>query len=448
MKEIEIVAVGGYEEIGRNMTAVRIGHDIIIMDMGIRLDRVQIHEDTDVEKLHYSELISMEAIPDDTVMNNVNGKVRAIACTHGHLDHIGAISKLAHKYKAPILGTPFTADLIKQELQDERLFKTKNEVISMNTGECHQITPDITLEFVRTQHSIVDCAFIAIHTPYGVIIYANDFKLDRSPTLGQPPDFVRLRELAKEGILLLITETTNAGRSGKAPSEQIAKDLVRDAMMGSEEAKSGMMITTFSSHIARIKAIIEAAHEMNRKPVLLGRSMEKYWGTAIRTGYARKSDDLLVYGRRKSIDKFFKKIMAEGKDKYLPVMTGHQGEPGAVLSRVANSDTSYQVEPGDRVIFSACVIPHPLNVSNRHVVETKLKMKGARIYDNVHVSGHAYLEDHWELLRMMNPDQVITSHGTFESHGKYMMMAEENGYGLGDTIHILRNGQRLLFSQH
>ncbi len=444
MKDIEIVAVGGYEEIGRNMTAIRIGHDVVIMDMGLRLDRVQIHEDTDIERLHPSELISMGAIPDDTVMRNVDGKVRAIVCTHGHLDHIGAISKLAQKYKAPIIASPFTADLISQEIKAERHSNVSNKIVTLNSGETYQITPKVDLEFVRVQHSIVDCVFAALHTPDGVILYANDFKMDRSPTLGQPPDFARLRQLEKEGVILLITETTNAGISGKTPSEQIAKDLVWDALMGTEETKSGVMITTFASHIARIKAIIEAAHEMGRKPVLLGRSMEKYWGTAKRTGYAPKDDELIVYGRRKSVDKFFKKMTAEGKDKYLPIMTGHQGEPGAVLGRVANGETGYKIESGDKVMFSAGIIPQPLNKSNRYVVETKLKMRGARIYENLHVSGHACVEDHWELLRTINPENVITSHGNLESHGKYLMMAEGTGYELGYTIHILRNGQGLV----
>ncbi|HNR59291.1 MAG TPA: MBL fold metallo-hydrolase, partial [Methanothrix sp.] len=230
MKEIGIVAIGGYEEIGRNMTAIRVGHDIMIMDMGIRLDRVQIHEDTDLERLRPSELISMGAIPNDSVMKDVDGRVRSIACTHGHLDHIGAISKLAYKYKAPIIGTPFTTDLIKQEIEAEKLQATKNEVVTMNAGKKMQVSADVELEFIRVQHSIVDCVFAAIHTPRGVILYANDFKMDRSPTLGQPPDFARLKKLESEGVLALITETTNAGVSGKTPSEQIAKDLVWDVL--------------------------------------------------------------------------------------------------------------------------------------------------------------------------------------------------------------------------
>lgn len=443
MKDIAIIAVGGYNEVGRNMTAIRIGKDIVIMDMGIRLDRVQIHEDTDVESLHAADLIAMGAIPDDSILGSVDGKVRAIACTHGHLDHIGAISKLAHKYQAPIIATPFTADLINQEIRSEKIFGVNNTVRPMNAGERYQVTEDIELEFIRVQHSIVDCVFAAIHTDKGTILYANDFKIDRSPTLGEAPNFARLRALAKEGVLALITETTNAAISGKTPSEQIAKDLVWDVLIGTEESKSGILVTTFSSHIARIRAIIEAAHKMGRKPVLLGRSMEKYWGTAVRTGYADRSD-LAVYGRRKSVDKALKRIMTDGKEKYLPIMTGHQGEPGAIMSRVANGETDYLIESGDRIVFSAGVIPQPLNISNRHTIETKLKMRGGRIYDNVHVSGHACREDHWELLRMINPEHVIPSHGNLVSHGNYLMMAEETGYSLGSNIHLVRNGQELL----
>jgi ribonuclease J len=443
MKDIAIIAVGGYNEVGRNMTAIRIGKDIVIMDMGIRLDRVQIHEDTDVESLHAADLIAMGAIPDDSILGSVDGKVRAIACTHGHLDHIGAISKLAHKYQAPIIATPFTADLINQEIRSEKIFGVNNTVRPMNAGERYQVTEDIELEFIRVQHSIVDCVFAAIHTDKGTILYANDFKIDRSPTLGEAPNFARLRALAKEGVLALITETTNAAISGKTPSEQIAKDLVWDVLIGTEESKSGILVTTFSSHIARIRAIIDAAHKMGRKPVLLGRSMEKYWGTAVRTGYADRND-LAVYGRRKSVDKALKRIMADGKEKYLPIMTGHQGEPGAIMSRVANGETDYIIESGDRVVFSAGIIPQPLNISNRHTIETKLKMRGGRIYDNVHVSGHACREDHWELLRMINPEHVIPSHGNLVSHGNYLMMAEETGYSLGSNIHLVRNGQELL----
>ena len=199
MKDIAIIAVGGYNEIGRNMTAIRIGKDIVVMDMGIRLDRVQIHEDTDVESLHAADLINMGAIPDDSIMENIDGKVRAIACTHGHLDHIGAISKLAHKYHAPIVATPFTADLINQEIKSEKIFGVNNPLKTMNAGERFQVTPDIELEFIRVQHSIVDCVFAAIHTPKGTIVYANDYKIDRISDVGRAARLCQAQSSGKGG---------------------------------------------------------------------------------------------------------------------------------------------------------------------------------------------------------------------------------------------------------
>ncbi|MCK4938455.1 MAG: ribonuclease J, partial [Methanosarcinales archaeon] len=199
-----------------------------------------------------------------------------------------------------------------------------------------------------------------------------------------------------------------------------------------------------SSHIARIKSIIDAAAEMGRIPVLLGRSMEKYVGTAEKMGFLKFPENLEIYGHRKSIDKALKRINNDGKEKYLPIVTGHQGEPGAILPRIASKGTDYKIEKGDKVVFSANVIPNPLTRANRYSLETKLRMGGARIYDNVHVSGHAYKEDHWELLRMINPEHVIPAHGNIEMHGHYIEMAEDAGYIFGENVHIMRNGEEIL----
>jgi len=441
--EIGLIAVGGYNEMGRNMTGIRVGKDVIIMDMGIRLDRVQIHEEVEIDKVHSLDLIKMGAIPDDTVMQEVEGDVRAIVCTHGHLDHIGAVPKLAHRYKAPIISTPYTAELVKHEIADERRFGVKNEVIPLKAGSMYKVTPEISVEFIRMQHSIVDSVFAAVHTPEGIVLYACDFKVDRTPTLGEPPDFQRLRMLGKEGVTAMIIESTNSGKSGKTPSEQIAKDLVRDVLLGTEETYTGVIITTFSSHIARIKAILEAAGEMGRTPVLLGRSMERYLGTAEKMGYLKFPENIEVYGQRSTIDKALKRI-AQDKKKYLPIVTGHQGEPDSILTRIANGETSYRIETGDKIVFSANVIPNPMTMANRYAMETKLRMRGARIYDNVHVSGHACREDHWELLRMVNPEKVIPSHGDLAMHSNYAEMAEETGYVFGDTVIIMRNGEEII----
>ncbi|MBA1342503.1 MAG: Ribonuclease J [ANME-2 cluster archaeon] len=444
MDDIGIIAVGGYNEMGRNMTAVHVGGDIIIFDMGLRLDQVQIHEDVEIERMHSLDLIKIGAIPDDTVLKGVNGTVRAIVCTHGHLDHIGAISKLAHRYRAPIIATPYTIGLIEQLIKSERKFPAENELVKMNAGETKEVSKNLSIEFIRVQHSTLDCVFIAVHTPRGILLYANDFKMDRTPTLGEPPDIKRLKQIGKEGVFLMITESTNAAIAGKTPSERIAKAMLNDVLTGTEETESGVLVTTFSSHIARIAATLEIAKKMDRIPVLMGRSMDKYVKLAAKMGYVQLPENLKIYGVRKNIDKAFARIASEGKEKYLPIVTGHQGEPGAVLERISMDNTPYRIESGDKVIFSANVIPTPSTRANRHALETKLKMRGARIYDGVHVSGHASKEDHWELLRMVNPEHVIPAHGNLVMHSSYIEMAESTGYVLGDTLHLLRNGEELV----
>ncbi len=444
MDDIGIIAVGGYNEMGRNMTAVHVGGDIIIFDMGLRLDQVQIHEDVEIERMHSLDLIKIGAIPDDTVLKGVNGTVRAIVCTHGHLDHIGAISKLAHRYRAPIIATPYTIGLIQQLIKSERKFPAENELVEMNAGETKEVSKNLSIEFIRVQHSTLDCVFIAVHTPRGILLYANDFKMDRTPTLGEPPDIKRLKQIGKEGVFLMITESTNAAIAGKTPSERIAKAMLNDVLTGTEETESGVLVTTFSSHIARIAATLEIAKKMDRIPVLMGRSMDKYVKLAAKMGYVQLPENLKIYGVRKNIDKAFARIASEGKEKYLPIVTGHQGEPGAVLERISMDNTPYRIESGDKVIFSANVIPTPSTRANRHALETKLKMRGARIYDGVHVSGHASKEDHWELLRMVNPEHVIPAHGNLVMHSSYIEMAESTGYVLGDTLHLLRNGEELV----
>ncbi len=443
MKDVGIIAVGGYEEVGRNMTAIRVGKEIVILDMGVRLDRIQLHEDTEIEKMHSLDLIRMGAIPDDTVLNDVGGKVVGIVCSHGHLDHIGAVPKLAHRYKCPIIGTPFTIELIRQEIESERKFDIANKLTTLEYGQKYDLSKNLSVELIRAQHSIIDAAFVALHTPNGIILYACDFKLDRTPTLGKAPDFKRLKQIGKEGVLAMVIESLDANVSGKTPSEAVARDLVLDALLGTEESESGVLVTTFASHIARLKSILEAADKMNRTPVLLGRSMERYFGTALKMGYVKKPHNLKIFGNRRTIDTAVRQIMKDGKKKYLPIVTGHQGEPGAVLGRIASGELGYDLESGDKVIFSANVIPNLLNQANRYSCETRLKMKGARVYDKVHVSGHACREDHWELLRMVRPEHVIPAHGTMDMHTAYVEMAEDTGYLFGETAHILRNGQEL-----
>jgi ribonuclease J len=441
--EIEIVAVGGYEEVGRNMTAVRCGKDIVIFDMGLRLDQVMIHEDAEIENMHSLDLIQMKAIPDDTMMNTVEGTVKAIVCTHGHLDHIGAVPKLAHRYNAPIIATPYTIELIRQQIQGEQKFGVNNKLFALKGGQRYTISPTLTLEFVRVQHSIIDTVMGVLHTPHGAIVYANDFKLDRTPVIGDPPDFARLRQLGKEGVLALIVESTNIDIKGRTPSERVARDLVRDVITSYEDDKSAIVVSTFSSHIARVKTIAECAHEIGRKPVLLGRSMERYSSTAEQMKLVAFPGTLSMFGNRRTVERTMRRMMKAGKEKFMPIVTGNQGEPGSVLTRIALDDTPYKIEKGDKILFSARVIPNPMNFGQRYMVETRLKMRGARIFEDLHVSGHAQREDHYELLHLLNPQHVIPSHGGMNFTGSYATFAEEVGYKFGSNLHILRNGQRV-----
>jgi ribonuclease J len=182
---------------------------------------------------------------------------------------------------------------------------------------------------------------------------------------------------------------------------------------------------------------------MDRRPLILGRSMERYLGTAERMGYVKLPNDIGVYGNRRSVDKILRRVMQDGKDKYLPIITGHQGEPEAMLTRVARDLTPFQVTPGDKIVFSADVIPNPLNAGNRYSLETKLKMHGSRLYTNVHVSGHAAREDHWEMIKMLKPSHIFPTHGDLTMTSSYVELAEEAGYSLRDNIHLLRNGQNI-----
>ncbi|WP_135663150.1 ribonuclease J [Halorhabdus rudnickae] len=441
--EIEIATIGGYEEVGRQMTAVRAGDDVVIFDMGLNLSKVLIHDNVETERMHSLDLIDMGAIPDDRVMSEIEGDVQAIVPTHGHLDHIGAISKLAHRYDAPIMATPFTIELVKQQIQGEEKFSVENDLVKMEAGGTTQIGDSgVELEFVNVTHSIIDAINPVLHTPEGSIVYGLDKRMDHDPVLGDPIDMDRFREISREGegVLCYIEDCTNAQKKGRTPSESVARRHLKDVMYSMEDYDGGIVATTFSSHIARVKSLVEFADDIGRKPVLLGRSMEKYSGTAERLDFVEFPDDLGMYGHRKSVDRTFKRIMSEGKEKFLPIVTGHQGEPRAMLTRMGRGDTPYELEEGDKVIFSARVIPEPTNEGQRYQSETLLKMQGARIYDDVHVSGHLNREGHYEMLNALEPEHLIPAHQNMEGFAPYVELAESEGYEMGDDLHVTRNG--------
>jgi ribonuclease J len=442
--EIEIATIGGYEEVGRQCTAVRAGDDVVIFDMGLNLSKVLLHDNVETEKLHSLDLIDMGAIPDDRVMSDLEGDVQAIVPTHGHLDHIGAISKLAHRYNAPIVASPFTIELVKQQIQSEEKFGVENDLVKMDAGETMSIgdSGQVELEFVNVTHSIIDAINPVLHTPEGAVVYGLDKRMDHTPVVGDPIDMERFREIGREGegVLCYIEDCTNAGRKGRTPSESVARRHLKDVMTSVEDYDGGIVATTFSSHIARVKSLVEFAQDIGREPVLLGRSMEKYSGTAERLNFVDFPEDMGMFGHRKSVDRTFKRIMKEGKENYLPIVTGHQGEPRAMLTRMGRGETPYELEDGDKVIFSARVIPEPTNEGQRYQSERLLKMQGARIYDDIHVSGHLREEGHYAMLDALQPQNVVPAHQDMKGFSPYVSLCESQGYKLGRDLHATSNG--------
>jgi ribonuclease J len=443
--EIEIATIGGYEEVGRQMTAVRAGDDVVVFDMGLNLSQVLIHDNVETEQMHSLDLIDMGAIPDDRVMSDLEGDVKAIVPTHGHLDHIGAIAKLAHRYDAPVVATPFTIELVRQQIDGENKFNVNNDLVKMSAGETMSIGDQVEMEFVNVTHSIIDAINPVIHTPEGAIVYGLDKRMDHTPVIGDPIDMKRFREIGREGegVLCYIEDCTNAGRKGRTPSEAVARRHLRDVMTSIEDYDGGIVATTFSSHIARVSSLVEFAKDIGRQPVLLGRSMEKYSGTAERLGFVDFPDDVGMYGHRKSVDRTFKRIMNEGKENYLPIVTGHQGEPRAMLTRMGRGETPFELEDGDKVLFSARVIPEPTNEGQRYQSEKLLKMQGARIYDDIHVSGHLREEGHYTMLQALQPQHVIPAHQDLKGFSPYVDLAESQGYALGRDLHVTRNGNMI-----
>lgn len=442
-QDVEILPIGGYNEFGRNMTAVRYGDEAVIFDMGINLDRILIHEDAVFESLSPDDLWDMGAIPDDRVMQEMDAEVKAIVISHGHLDHVGAVRKLARQYDCPIFGTPFTIKLIEDMREDNRGGQDEipNRLVAMNSGSMRDLSGDLKLEFVHMTHSIVQTTMPVLHTPRGAICYALDFKMDNFPVIGSKPDYDRMRQLGMEGVLALISESTNAHEETKTPSETIARDLLKDHLLGLENERNGLLVTTFSSHTQRVKSIIEFAERLDRKVLLMGRSMKKYTKVAEEVGLLKIPDYVEMYGYGREINKQLKRVMEEGKENYLCVVTGHQGEQYALLTRMARDETPFKIEDGDQVIFSARTIPNPNNEAQRYTLEEKLRMKGARIIKGAHVSGHAAREDHRELLSMLEPEHVFPAHGDIEHQSSLADLAEFHGWDLGETVHILRNQQ-------
>ena len=430
---LRIHAVGGYNEVGKNMTCIEVDDEAIILDMGLYMDRFVAVQEKNIE-MDYETLLGEDAIPNDAVIENLKKKIKAIIVTHAHLDHIGAIRWMGKRYRCPVVATPYTAEVIKKHA------KGIENLISINVNSSYKISKNIEVEFINVTHSVPQSAILNIRTRYGNIVYALDYKNDNHPTLGRKTNIKKLKKL--DDVLLLIADSTNADEERKTFSEYIAKEMLHDIVMGMELGEHGLFITTFSSHIARLKSILHVSKLLGRKPVFIGRSLHDYITAAENlklVNFSKEGEIIKNAGRAE------KKLrtMNRNKNDYVFIVTGSMGEKNAVLTKIVNEDLALKISPFDFIIFSCEVIPTPVIQANRKILEQKLHRKKARIFKDIHVSGHASREDLRDLIKILQPRHILPAHGDLAKTASMAALAGEMGYELGKNVHILQNGQSI-----
>lgn len=447
---MEICTVGGFEEVGKNMTAVKVGDDVILFDAGLYIPAVVKLQEAETQERYSEKLLrSISAIPDDVTLDKLGwtDKVRAIVISHAHLDHIGGLPWLAHRYpQAEIITSPFTMAFLKILLEDEKLsISNKLTTVKQNSQiSIKGASGEIKLEFINTTHSTLQCLFVVWHSKEGRFFYGLDFKFDNYPGIGDPPNYKRLRELGRQGVKVLIADALYSGTDRRTASERIARNLLEDALSYVRDRNSALFITTFSSHISRLKSIVEFGKRTNRQIIFLGRSLNKYVTCAIQVGQCPFQKQIRLIKYRKQIDSLLKTIERD-RGKYLVVCTGHQAEPGSILDRIVNGATPFRFKSRDHLIFSSSVIPVPINISARDKMDKKLRKMGVRLQTDIHVSGHGGREDLRDLIDMLKPENIIPAHGSLQQETPMVDLAKEMGYELGKTVHLTSNGKLLKF---
>ncbi len=442
---VEIAAVGGWGEVGRNMTAVKVDNEVVLFDMGLHLPNyIALTEEEmgEFRSLTEASLKRADAIPQDSLIKDWRPNVLAIVLTHAHLDHMGAAPYMASKYDVPIICTPFTAALLRTICRDEKI-DMPNKIIALKPGQTMPLSKNIKLEFCHITHSTPQTIIATLHTPHGIIMYGNDYKLDLHPTLGSPANFDHLKNLGEKGVLALIQDCLYAAEYRKTPSEQVAKEMLKEVLLDVDSKGKGIIVTTFASHIARLKSIAEFGKMLGRKVVFMGRSTAKYC-------YAAKDADVIDLFKHAEILKYSRQIrrklaeiQAKGKDKYLLVVSGHQGEPQSALSKMIDGVYNWKFSPDDHMIFSSHIIPAEINVRQRAIMDDKLKKLGVRMFNDIHVSGHSSREDLRDMINMVKPKNILPTHGDPSMMNAFNSLATEMGYKLNKNLYPLTNGQRI-----
>lgn len=415
-EEVQVIPIGGLNEIGKNMTLLQYKDQILIIDCGMSFPD---------DEMYGIDIV----IPDFSYLMKNRDKIVGMVLTHGHEDHIGAIPYLLKNINVKIYGTRLTLGLVNNKLKEHNI---QARMVTIEPGKEVQIGC-FKVEPIRTTHSIADAICLSINTPAGVIFHSGDFKVDYTPVDGEPIDFSRLAELGKRGVSLMLCDSTNAVRPGFTASEKVVGQTIGNIF---REAKERIIIATFSSNVHRVQRIIENAVKFKRKVAISGRSMENVVKLAIELGYLDIPAGTIV-------DLSMAKNIPD--NKLVIITTGSQGEPMSALARIASGDhKAIKLKKGDMVILSSTPIPgNEKTVSN---VVNKLFEKGANvIYSDVadiHVSGHACQEELKLLHSLIKPKFFMPVHGEYRHLFQHANIAESLGMNR-NNIFLLNNGDVL-----
>ncbi len=424
--KVKIIPLGGVNEIGKNLTAIEYKNDIVVIDCGLKFPD---------EDMFGIDLV----IPDITYLIKNKEKVSGIFLTHGHEDHIGALPYVLKQLNVPVYGTKLTLGIVETKLKEHGLLSS-TDLIRVKPRDVIRLN-SVSVEFIKTNHSIADSVAIAVHTPLGVVLHTGDFKIDYTPIDGELMDFARFAELGKKGVLVMMADSTNVEKQGYTKSERIVgESLTR--IFG--KTKGRIIIATFASNIHRIQQIIDAATVYGRKVAVSGRSMENIINVAIELGYIEVEENTLV-----PIDA----INKYNNDQIVIITTGSQGEPMSALSRMASAEhKKVNIVEGDTIIISATPIPGNEKLVSKIV--NQLFKKGAEVIygsaENIHVSGHACQEELKLMQTLIKPKNFIPVHGEYrhlKQHGELAIKLGLNPKNVvipevGNVIEVNRSGIR------
>ena len=415
VQKLKIIPLGGLGEIGKNMTVLEYGSDIIVVDCGMGFPD---------EDMYGIDVV----LPDISYLKSNASRIRGIFLTHGHEDHIGAVPYVLKELDVPIYTTPLTAALVELKLEEHDLLRN-TQIFTMKAGSSVRLGA-FNVEFIHVNHSIPDSVALAIKTPLGTVIHTGDFKIDVTPISGGMIDLTRFGELGNEGVLALMMDSTNVEKPGHSDSERKVGLSFDKLFMG---CKKRIIITTFASNVHRLQQIINVAAKYKRKVAITGRSMENVLRVSQELGYMDIPADVMV-----DLDR----VNKLPRDQVVIISTGSQGEAMSALYRMAYSEhKQIHVDGGDRIIISASAIPGNENTISRVIDE--LFHKGAEvIYDrhtDLHVSGHASQEEQKMMLALIRPKYFIPVHGEYRMLVKHAEIGKEMGV-LPRNVLVAENG--------